>query len=99
MAENDHASHVVPPQLTAVAEKTLPAKCKPGLLAYCPTMDMVALATEDEQLHVFRLNGQQVLGVNLGGDPYLDEEKGDARAISWKNDGRSSFLFMVMFLN
>ncbi|KAL1963582.1 hypothetical protein VTN77DRAFT_8027 [Rasamsonia byssochlamydoides] len=88
MAEDDHASHVALPQLTTVAEKTLPAKCKPGLLAYCPTMDLVALATEDEQLRVFRLNGQQVLGANLGGDPYLDEdERGEARGISWKNDG------------
>ncbi|KAL1980545.1 hypothetical protein VTN96DRAFT_3990 [Rasamsonia emersonii] len=89
MAEDDQASSsVAPPQLTAVAEKTLPAKCKPGLLAYCPTMDLVALATEDEQLRVFRLNGQQVLGANFGGDPYLDDdERGEVRGISWKNDG------------
>jgi hypothetical protein len=48
------------PRLTAVAEKTLPAKCKPDSLAYCPTVDLVALATQDEQLHVFRLNGQKI---------------------------------------
>lgn len=100
MAEDNQA----PPQLTAVAEKTLPAKCKPGLLAYCPTMDLVALATEDEQLRVFRLNGQQVLGANFGGDPYLDDdEKGEVRMISWKNDGRCSssfvcFMFVVFLL-
>ncbi|OKL64108.1 hypothetical protein UA08_01046 [Talaromyces atroroseus] len=76
------------PQLLAVAEKTLPAKCKDGLLAYCPTMDLVALASENEQVHVFRLNGQQVLEADLAGDPYLDEVKGEVRGIRWKNDGR-----------
>lgn len=82
------------PQLTAVAEKTLqPTKCKPGgsgTLAYCPTMDLIALAAEDEQLHVFRLNGQRVFGGSFGGDPYLDEdakEKGEIRAMKWKNNG------------
>jgi anaphase-promoting complex subunit 4 len=77
------------PHLTAVAEKALPAKCKPGLLSYCPTMDLVALATEDEQLHVFRLNGQRVFGADLAGDQYLDEVQGEVRGIGWKNDGNT----------
>ncbi|KAL1998390.1 hypothetical protein VTN02DRAFT_6293 [Thermoascus thermophilus] len=88
-----------PPQLTAVAEKTLPAttRCRPGrgTLAYCPTMDLIALAAEDGQLHVFRLNGQRVFGGSFGGDPssYLeggegDEKgKGELRALRWKNNG------------
>jgi anaphase-promoting complex subunit 4 len=84
------------PQLTVAAEKALPAKCKDGLLAYCPTMDLVALASEDEQVHVFRLNGQQVLGADLAGDPYLDEVKGEVRGIGWKNDGKQ-FLFSFSF--
>lgn len=50
------------PQLASVSEKQLPAKCKPHTLAYCPTMDLIVLATEDEQTHVFRLNGQEALG-------------------------------------
>ncbi|QGA15092.1 hypothetical protein EYB26_002748 [Talaromyces marneffei] len=78
-----------PPELTSVAEKTLPSKCKDGsLLTYCPTMDLIALATEDEQLYVFRLNGQEVLSADLAGDPYLDEVKGEIRGVRWKNDGR-----------
>lgn len=85
MAENNEGH--LPPQLTAVADKSLPAKCKVGVLSYCPTMDLVALATEDEQLRVFRLNGQQVLSADFAGDPYLDEGKGEVRGIGWKNDG------------
>lgn len=85
---NDDDTLQSPPQLTAVAEKTLPAKCKDGLLTYCPSMDLIALASEDEQVHVFRLNGQQVLEADLAGDPYLDEAKGEVRGIGWKNDGR-----------
>lgn len=83
-----------PPALTSVAEKTLPSKCKDGsLLAYCPTMDLIALATEDEQLYVYRLNGQEVLSADLAGDPYLDEVKGEIRGVRWKNDGNEFPLF------
>lgn len=77
------------PQLTPVGEKSLPAKCKFGSLAYCPSMDLIALATEDDELRVFRLNGQRVFGGSFGGDPYLgeDEEDGEIRALVWKGNG------------
>lgn len=80
------------PQLTPVGEKTLPAKCKPSALAYCPSMDLIALATEDDELRVFRLNGQNVFGGSFGGDPYLgeDEANGEIRALAWKGNGRFS---------
>lgn len=86
------------PRLTAVAEKTLPAKCKLDSLVYCPTMDLVALASQDEKLNVFRLNGQKVFGGSFGGeDPYFDSDdedddgKGEIRRVKWKDDGRFSF--------
>lgn len=77
------------PQLTPVGEKSLPAKCKLGALAYCPSMDLIALATEDEELRVFRLNGQRVFGGCFRGDPYLgdEEEDGEVRAVVWKGNG------------
>ncbi|OJJ45674.1 hypothetical protein ASPZODRAFT_159948 [Penicilliopsis zonata CBS 506.65] len=85
MAGLDH-----PPHLTPVGEKQLPAKCKPGTLSYCPTMDLIALATENEELHVFRLNGQRVLGGSFEGDPYLDDPaEGEIRTLAWKNNGHS----------
>lgn len=78
------------PQLTPVGEKSLPAKCKLGSLAYCPSMDLIALATEDDELRVFRLNGQRVFGGSFGGDPYLgeDEEDGEIRVLTWKGNGK-----------
>ncbi|OOQ87762.1 anaphase-promoting complex component Cut20/Apc4 [Penicillium brasilianum] len=78
------------PQLTPVGEKSLPAKCKPSTLAYCPSMDLIALATDDDELRVFRLNGQRVFGGSFQGDPYLgeDEADGEVRALAWKGNGR-----------
>ena len=52
------------PVLNVLGEKSLPQAIKDGLLAYCPTMDLIALATADEQVHVFRINGQRVFGVS-----------------------------------
>lgn len=67
--------------LLEVAELILPQRLKPGLLAYCPTMDLVAVATEDDQVQVFRLNGQKVFGVT--------KRTGNAvvTAICWKPNG------------
>ena len=77
------------PQLTTVGEKSLPAKCKPSTLAYCPSMDLIALATEDDELRVFRLNGQRVFGGSFKGDPHLGEDGADeeVRALAWKGNG------------
>ncbi|EAL90899.1 anaphase-promoting complex component Cut20/Apc4, putative [Aspergillus fumigatus A1163] len=83
------AEEVFKPQLTPVGEKSLPAKCKARTLTYCPTMDLIALVTEDEELRVFRLNGQKVFGGSFKGDPYLgeDEADGEIRAVKWKDNG------------
>ncbi|PIG89857.1 anaphase-promoting complex component Cut20/Apc4 [Aspergillus arachidicola] len=77
------------PQLTPVAENSLPAKCKATTLKYCPTMDLISLVTEDDELRVFRLNGQKVFGGLFKGDPYLDEDDGggEIRKLMWKNNG------------
>lgn len=49
--------------LSMLAEKVMPVAINPEHVAYCPTMDLVAVATVDEQVHVFRLNGQRVFGI------------------------------------
>ncbi|KAL4976957.1 anaphase-promoting complex, cyclosome, subunit 4-domain-containing protein [Aspergillus desertorum] len=84
----EHGSPIQP-QLTPVGEKSLPAKCKADMITYCPSMDLIAVVTEDEELRVFRLNGQKVFGGSYKGDPYLDEDdgSGEIRAVRWKNDG------------
>lgn len=73
-------------QLPPVAEKSLPARCKPNMVTYCPTMDLVALVTaaqgqgqghaKGEELCVYRLNGQRVFGGSFGGDEYDSDEEG-----------------------
>ena len=85
------AATQITPQLPPVGDKSLPAKCKPELLTYCPTMDLIALVTEDDELRVFRLNGQKVFGGSFKGDPYLDEDEGhgEIRGVRWKGSGMS----------
>ena len=56
-------AHIGAATLTLLAEKIAPKALKPDQVAYCPTMDLVAVATIDEQVQVFRLNGQKVFGV------------------------------------
>ncbi|KAL4909877.1 hypothetical protein BDW74DRAFT_165214 [Aspergillus multicolor] len=94
MAQDDSP---IQPQLTPVGEKSLPAKCKSDMVTYCPSMDLIALVTEDEELHVFRLNGQKVFGGSYKGDPYLDEDdgSGEIRAVRWKNNDSKGHLLAV----
>ncbi|KAI5289545.1 hypothetical protein KEM52_000746 [Ascosphaera acerosa] len=47
----------------------LPKQCKPGGLRYCSRMRLVAVASVDEQVNVYRANGQQVLGGVYGTPP------------------------------
>lgn len=83
------------PKLTSVAEKTLASKCKPGSMAYCPTMDLVALTSVDERVDVFRLNGQRVFGGVYGDGGRGGGERGrEVRRIKWKGNGKG---FHVIF--
>ncbi|PGH35384.1 anaphase-promoting complex subunit 4 [[Emmonsia] crescens] len=79
------SSHIL--QLASVAEKTLASKCKPGSMAYCPTMDLVALTTVDERVDVFRLNGQRVFGGVYGEGGRGGGGGGEVRRIKWKGSG------------
>lgn len=64
-----------------VGKKTIPEVCKARTLAYCPTMDLVALATENRNLHVFRLNGQRVFGASCEDNDF------DIAWVRWKPNG------------
>ncbi|MCJ1379769.1 hypothetical protein MMC17_002872 [Xylographa soralifera] len=68
--------------LNLLAEKVVHQPLKIDSLAYCPTMDLVALATIDEQIHVYRLNGQRVFGIS--------NKKPDCsvRQLRWKPNGQ-----------
>ena len=64
-----------------VAEKIVQPALQLEHVAYCPTIDLIALSTIDEYVHVYRLNGQEVFGVT--------DRQGasEVRRIKWKPDG------------
>ena len=64
-----------------LAEKLVQPAVSPQHLAYCPTMDLIALGSIDEHVHVYRLNGQKVFGIaNKHSTRKL-------RQIKWKPNG------------
>ncbi len=64
-----------------LGEKVVQPAVYPDHLAYCPSMDLVALVTTDEQAQVYRLNGQRVFVVhNKQGLPKI-------RRTRWKPNG------------
>lgn len=71
----------VPLNLELLSEKTLPQKADPRLLSYCPSMDLLALGSTDQQVLIYRLNGQRVYGAS--------QKAGTVRvnSISWKPNG------------
>ncbi|KAI9849162.1 MAG: hypothetical protein M1837_005392 [Sclerophora amabilis] len=82
---------MAPSKLTVLAEKSITRPLKLDLLEYCPTMDLIALATSEDQVYVYRLNGQRVFGA--GSEiPSLQVSKlrwkpnGQLLAVGW-NDG------------
>ena len=75
--------------LSVLAEKVSTSMINPGHLSYCPTMDLLALATQDERVHVFRLNGQRVFGVSKK-DPI-----NKVTYIQWKPNGNISVFSLI----
>ncbi|MCJ1390336.1 hypothetical protein MMC18_003195 [Xylographa bjoerkii] len=71
-----------PAGLNLLAEKLVHQPIKIDNLVYCPTMDLIALVTIDEQIHVYRLNGQRVFGAS--------NKKPDCivRQLRWKPNGQ-----------
>ena len=69
-----------------VGKKAIPEICKAHTIAYCPTMDLVALATENRNLYVFRLNGQRVFGAS-----YEDGDF-DIAWLRWKPNGAAPWM-------
>ncbi len=59
MGEQDDVER---PELTLLAEKTVQQPVKASTFTYCPTLDLLALATLEEKIYVYRLNGKRVVG-------------------------------------
>jgi anaphase-promoting complex subunit 4 len=67
--------------LQIAGEKALHQPADPDLVTYCPSMDLVALVTTDQQVFIYRLNGQRVYGAT--------QKTGNLRLerIRWKPNG------------
>lgn len=70
--------------LELLSEKALPQIAEPQLLAYCPSMDLVALGSIDQQVSIYRLNGQRVYGATKKASTFRVD------AIQWKPNGMSA---------
>lgn len=70
-----------PPSLMLHAEKALLTPVRPHLFACCPTMDLVAVVSQDAQLDVYRFNGQRAFGYqNANADSVIS-------SMCWKYNG------------
>ena len=84
------------PLLLQQAEKILLHPIHPHLIAYCPTMDLVAVVTTEENLDVYRINGQRAFGLKrksdgLTVDAIKWEFNGKSIAVSW-SDGKTDLV-------
>ena len=70
-----------PIPLEILSEKSLQHPADPTLVAYCPSMDLIALTTTDQQVLIYRLNGQRVYGAAQKAGPLKVE------SIRWKPNG------------
>lgn len=81
--------------LEVISEKTLPQTANPRLIAYCPSMDLVAFASTDHQVLVYRINGQRV---------YSATQKQRSTAalkveqIRWKPNGKFLLGWVAVFI-
>jgi hypothetical protein len=78
------------PQLLQQAEKILLHPIHPHLISYCPTMDLIALVTSEENLDVYRINGQRAFGLkrkseDVTVDALQWEFNGKSVAVSWSD--------------
>ena len=64
-----------------LGEKTLPQTAHDKLIKYCPSMDLVALGSTDQQVLIYRLNGQRVYGATQKGGKLRVE------SVCWKPNG------------
>lgn len=78
--------------LELLGEKILHMRADPSLVAYCPSMDLVATATADQQVIVHRLNGQRVYSV-------VQKQKGlKVQGLYWKPNGENPLIVILLII-
>ena len=75
-----------------LAEKLVQPAINPAHVAYCPTMDLIALATIDELVQVYRLNGEKVFEVQSK-QPAVKVDQ-----IKWKPNGKTAFQLSCLLI-
>ncbi|KAF1837407.1 hypothetical protein BDW02DRAFT_543989 [Decorospora gaudefroyi] len=70
-------------QLLQQTEKILLHPIHPHLISYCPTMDLIAVVTDEENLDVYRINGQRAFGLKR------KSEDTSVDALQWEFNGKS----------
>lgn len=68
-------------ELQTLGGKSLQQAANLELLAYCPSMDLLAVGTVAQEVQVYRLNGQQVHGVSQ------KDRSINAQKLAWKPNG------------
>jgi anaphase-promoting complex subunit 4 len=67
--------------LKSLGEKSLSEAVVSDVLSHCPSMELVVLGTLDQQVQIYRLNGQQIYASN--------QRRGNLKVdcVCWKPDG------------
>jgi len=67
--------------MATILVKTFTSEVYPALVRACPTMDLIAVATRDERVEVYRFSGQRAFSVQ-------HRTKGtQVASICWKYNG------------
>ena len=79
-----------PRHLLQQAEKILLQPIHAHLVTYCPTMDLIAVVTEEETVDVYRISGQRAFGLKRKSesvcvDALQWEFNGKSLAVSWSD--------------
>ncbi|KAL5354579.1 hypothetical protein ACLOAV_000668 [Pseudogymnoascus australis] len=73
-----------PVQLRLIAEKTLHSPANPDLLAYSPSMELLAVGSADHNVLIYRLNGQRVFSASQK----VKGEVLELQKLVWKPNGQ-----------
>lgn len=78
-----------PAILELLSEKTLHQKIDPPLIAYNPSMELLALGSTDQQVVIYRLNGQRIYGsASKTGNSRVD-------GFCWKPNGMPASALLI----
>jgi hypothetical protein len=67
--------------MSLIATKTLAEKIQSNMVVCCPTMDLIAVATTDNKMDVYRFSGQRVFG--------LHRKDASVQSLCWKYNGEA----------